>query len=54
MLSGNYVFDVDYPPYPKIIRDKVNQMLYPERSARLIAFRSGGTIPDISDYDVYL
>jgi len=54
MLSGNYVFDVEYPPYPKITWDKVNNVLYPERSARLIAFRSGGTIPDISDYDVYL
>jgi len=28
-------------------------VLIPERSARMIAFRSSGTIPDVSDYDVY-
>jgi ATP-dependent Lhr-like helicase len=53
LLSGNYTFDVEYPPYPKIIWDKVNNHLYPERGARLIAFRASGTIPDVADYDVY-
>jgi ATP-dependent Lhr-like helicase len=53
MLAGNYEFDMDRAPFPKITWDKVNNMLYPERSARLIAFRSSGTIPDIDDYDVY-
>ena len=54
MLSANDRLDMERPPYPKITWDKVNQVLYPERSARLIAFRSSGTIPDIEDYEVYL
>ena len=53
MLSGNYELRMEYAPYPKISWDKVNNMLYSEPSARLIAFRAGGTIPDISEYDVY-
>jgi len=53
MLSGNYTFNVEQPPYPKILWDKVNGTLTPERGARLIAFRSSGTIPDVADYDVY-
>jgi ATP-dependent Lhr-like helicase len=53
MLAGNIELDMEYPPYPKITWDKVNNVLYPERAARLIAFRSGGTIPDIEDYEVY-
>jgi ATP-dependent Lhr-like helicase len=54
MLSGGYVLDMERAPYPKLNWDRVNNMLYPERSARLIAFRSSGTIPDVQDYDVYL
>ncbi|MBN1579803.1 MAG: hypothetical protein JXA89_03810, partial [Anaerolineae bacterium] len=53
MLSGGYTFEMEYPPYAKIGWDKVNQMLYPEPAARMIAFRASGTIPDVSDYDVY-
>ena len=53
MLAANYSFDMDRSPYPKISWDKVNNVLIPERSARMIAFRSSGTIPDVSDYDVY-
>ncbi len=53
MLSGDIRLEMDYAPYPKITWDKVNGVLYPEPSARMIAFRSGGTIPDISEYDVY-
>ncbi len=53
MLAANYSFNMDRAPYPKISWDKVNDVLSPERSARLISFRSGGTIPDVADYDVY-
>ena len=53
MLAGNYSFEMERAPYPKISWDRVNDVLMPERSARLIAFRSGGTIPDVSNYDVY-
>ncbi|MHC4199953.1 MAG: Lhr family helicase, partial [Planctomycetota bacterium] len=53
MLAGNYTFDTEFPPYPKILWDKVNDRLAPERAARLIAFRSGGTIPDTAEYEVY-
>jgi len=53
MLAGNYNFDMERAPYPKISWDKVNNVLSPERSARMIVFRSSGTIPDIADYDVY-
>jgi len=53
MLTGDYEFDMEYPPYPKITWDRVNNVLYPEPGARMIAFMSGGTIPDISEYDVY-
>jgi len=53
MLAGNYNFDMEQAPYPKISWDKVNNMLLPERGSRMIAFRSSGTIPDVSNYDVY-
>jgi ATP-dependent Lhr-like helicase len=53
MLAGNYHLDMERAPYPKISWDKVNNLISPERSARLISFRSGGTIPDVADYDVY-
>lgn len=53
MLAANYSFEMERAPYPKIMWDKINNILMPERSARLISFRSGGTIPDVSDYEVY-
>jgi len=53
MLNGDYELDMEYRPYPKITWDRVNGILYPEPGTRMISFRSGGTIPDISDYDVY-
>jgi len=53
MLSGNYTFDMEQAPFPKISWDKVNNVLSPERGARMIAFRASGTIPDVADYDVY-
>lgn len=53
MLSGDYELDMERAPYPKISWDRVNNVLYPERAARLIAFRSSGTIPEIEDYQVY-
>ncbi|MHC4248206.1 MAG: ATP-dependent helicase [Planctomycetota bacterium] len=53
LVGGNYRFDTEFPPYPKITWDKVNDRLSPERAARLIAFRSSGTIPDVADYDVW-
>jgi len=53
MLAGNYTFDTEFPPYPKILWDKVNDRLAPERAARLIAFRSSGTIPDTAEYEAY-
>ena len=53
MLAGNYNFEMERAPYPKILWDRVNNVLAPARGARMIAFRSGGTIPDIADYEVY-
>ena len=53
MLAGEYAFEMDRPPFPKILRDKVNGVLSAERGSRMIAFRSSGTIPDVADYDVY-
>ena len=53
MLAGEYRFGIERAPYPKITWDKVNNALYPERAARMIAFRASGTIPDTADYDVY-
>ncbi|MFH1569483.1 MAG: ATP-dependent helicase, partial [Gemmatimonadota bacterium] len=54
MLSGGYRFDAERDPYARINWDQVNDRLVPERGARVIAFRSSGTIPDEADYDVYL
>ena len=54
MLSGEYRFDMERDPYPRIQWDRVNDRLTPERGARVISFRSSGTIPDEADYDVYL
>ncbi|HEY3281818.1 MAG TPA: ATP-dependent helicase [Armatimonadota bacterium] len=54
MLSGEVVLDMEQPPYPKILWDRVNGRLYPERGARMLAYRSSGVIPDVADYDVYL
>ncbi|MBT7097755.1 DEAD/DEAH box helicase, partial [Candidatus Poribacteria bacterium] len=53
LLAGNVAFDMDHAPYPQIVWDKVNNLLRAERGTRMQAFRSGGTIPDIADYDVY-
>jgi len=53
VLAGNYTYQMDQPPFAKIHWDKVNNVLSPERGARMIAFRAGGTIPDIADFDVY-
>lgn len=39
--------------YPKIFYDKINNKIRGSRGARTIAFRCGGAIPDVSDYDVY-
>jgi ATP-dependent Lhr-like helicase len=39
--------------YPKIFYDKVNRRISGTRGSRNIAFRCGGAIPDVSDYDVY-
>jgi ATP-dependent Lhr-like helicase len=39
--------------YPKIFYDKVNRRITSTRGSRNIAFRCGGAIPDISDYDVF-
>lgn len=39
--------------YPKIFYDKVNKRITSTRGSRTIAFRCGGAIPDVSDYDVY-
>ena len=54
MLAGNYRFDSERDPYPRLNWDRVNDRLTPERGARVIAFRSSGTIPDEAQYDVYL
>jgi len=54
MLSGAFRFDMERDPYPRIQWDRVNDRLTPERGARVISFRSSGTIPDEADYDVYL
>ncbi|MBU7015125.1 MAG: ATP-dependent helicase [Theionarchaea archaeon] len=39
--------------YPKIFYDRVNRRLTGSRGSRNIAFRCGGAIPDVSNYDVY-
>ena len=39
--------------YPKIFYDKINNKIRGSRGARTIAFRCGGAIPDVSNYDVY-
>ncbi|MBU7032866.1 MAG: DEAD/DEAH box helicase, partial [Theionarchaea archaeon] len=39
--------------YPKIFYDKINNKIRGSRGARTIAFRCGGAIPDVSDFDVY-
>jgi ATP-dependent Lhr-like helicase len=39
--------------YPKIFYDRVNKRITGTRGSRNIAFRCGGAIPDVSDYDVY-
>lgn len=53
MLAGEYGFDMDQAPFPKLLWDRVHDVLRPERGARMIAFRAGGTIPDVANYDVY-
>lgn len=39
--------------FPKLFYDKVNKKVRAVRGARAIAFRCGGAIPDVSNYDVY-
>ena len=54
MLCGYYPFAMEREPFPKIAWDQVNNVLSPERAARMIAFRASGTIPDVADYEVWL
>lgn len=49
MLSSQIARNV----YPKILYDRVNKRITSTRGSRTIAFRCGGAIPDVSDYDVY-
>lgn len=53
LLAGNVAFDMGRAPESKIVWDKVNNVLRPDRETRVHAFRAGGTIVDIEDYDVY-
>ena len=53
MLAGRFPFEIDMPPFPKLSWDRVNGVLSAERGTRMIAFRAGGTIPEVSNYDVY-
>ncbi len=40
--------------YPKLYRDRLQNRIKARRGARLAAITSGGTIPDTTNYDVYV
>jgi len=54
MLSGGYPPERFAELRPRIVWDRVNQMLYALPGARLLAIRNGGTITDRGQFRVYL
>ncbi len=54
MLSGGYPAERFAELRPRIVWDRVNQMLYALPGARLLAIRNGGTITDRGQFRVYL
>jgi ATP-dependent Lhr-like helicase len=54
MLSGGYPSEQFTELRPRLVWDRVNQMLYPLPGASLLAIRNGGTITDQGQFRVYL
>jgi len=54
MLSGGYPPEQFVELRPRLVWDRVNQMLYSLPGARLLAIRNGGTITDRGQFRVYL
>ncbi|MEN6480385.1 MAG: helicase-related protein, partial [Anaerolineales bacterium] len=54
MVSGGYPSEQFAELRPRLVWDRVNQMLYPLPGARLLAIRNGGTITDRGQFRVYL
>ncbi|MES1172305.1 MAG: DEAD/DEAH box helicase, partial [Bacteroidota bacterium] len=54
MLAGRYPSDAFADLRPRIVWDRVNDVLTPRPDARLVALVNGGTIPDRGLYAVHL
>lgn len=53
MLAGDYEREDDAPQRPRLVYDRINGVFRGDAYSRMLALRSGGTIPDRGYYGVY-
>lgn len=46
MLAGDYEHNREVPVRPRILYDRIHQVVYPDPYSRMLAVAAGGTIPD--------
>jgi ATP-dependent helicase Lhr and Lhr-like helicase len=54
LLSGEYKFDMAYPPRPLVMWDRISNTLNPARGATHVTSMNVGTIEDPSEYEVVI
>src|SRR5699024_6395999 len=46
MLAGDYEHSEDQPARPRVLYDRIHETVSGDEYSRMLALRSGGTIPD--------
>ena len=54
MLAGDFEHDREVPVRPRLIYDRINDLVYGDGYTRMLACSNAGTIPDRGWYGVYL
>lgn len=52
MLAGDYEHNREIPVRPRILYDRIHEVVYPDPYSRMLAVAAGGTIPDKGLYTV--
>lgn len=50
MLAGDYEHKKEIPVHPRILYDRIHDVVYPDPYSRMLAVAAGGTIPDKGMY----
>ena len=50
MLAGDYEHNREIPVRPRVIYDRIHELVYPDPYSRMLAVAAGGTIPDKGMY----